>query len=64
MAQFQSVIQMVDKHINIMAVAFAVWLVWQNCKWGRWASESIKSVRQIEITSQVVATRANMTEFS
>ena len=63
-AQFQSVIQLVDKYINIMAVAFAVWLVWQNYKWGQWASELIKSVGQIEITSQVVATRANMTEFS
>ena len=63
-AQFQLVIQLVDKYINIMAVAFAMWLVWQNYKWKQCANELIQSVGKIEITSQVVATRANMTELS
>ena len=56
-AQFQWIIQFVDKYINVMAVALAVWFV-------KWALAVQKSVGQIEITSQVLATRANMTEFS
>ena len=55
--QYEWVIQFVDKYINIMAVAFAVWFV-------KWALAVQKSVGQIEITSQVLATRANCTEFS
>ena len=63
-AQSQLVIQLVDKYINLLAVAFAVWIAFQNYKWNKLITELIKSVGQIEVTSQVVATRANMTELS
>ena len=56
-SQYEWVIQFVDKYINVMAVTFAVWFV-------KWALAVLACLAQIEITSQVLATRSNFQEFS
>jgi len=62
-AQMEAFMQFLDQYKVLMAVSFAVWYTWNNYQWKQWARKLKHSVGQIEITSQVVATRANMTDF-
>ena len=61
--QMTALTQFLDQYAVVIAVASAVWYMWSNYQWTKLASELTRSVNQIEITSQVVATRANMTDF-
>ena len=64
MVQFQEQIQLYFyQYLPMFAVIFAVWTVLENYQYKQLFKELIKSVGQVEITSQVVATRANMTEW-
>jgi len=62
-AQTDAIIKFLDQYKVLIAVSFAIWYIWNNYQWKQWAKKVRKSVNQIEITSQVVATRANMTDF-
>ena len=63
MVQFQEKFQFYFyQYMHMFAVTFAMWIVLENYKWKQLFKELIKSVGQVEITSQVVATRANMRE--
>ena len=64
MVQFQEQIQLYFyQYLPMFAVIFAVLIGVENYEYKQLFKKLIKSVGQIEITSQVVATRANMTEW-
>ena len=64
MVQFQEQIQVyLHKYLPIGAVVFAVLIGVQNFQYKQLLKELIQSVGKIEVTNQVVATRANMTEW-
>ena len=64
MVLFQEQIQVyLHQYLPIGAVVFAVLIGVQNYQYKQLFKELIQSVGKIEVTSQVVATRANMTEW-
>ena len=64
MVQFQQQIQVyLHQYLPLVAVVFAVFIGVQNYQYKQLFKELIESVGKIEVTSQVVATRANMTEW-
>jgi hypothetical protein len=64
MVQFQEQIQLyVYQYLPIFAVIVAVFIGMEHYQHKQLFKELIQSVGKIEVTSQVVATRANMTEW-
>ena len=64
MVQFQQQFhEYLHQYLPVFAVIFAVFMAVQNYQYKQLFKELIQSVGKIEVTSQVVATRANMTEW-
>ena len=64
MVQFQQQFhEYLHQYLPVFAVIFAVFMAVQTYQYKQLFKELIQSVGKIEVTSQVVATRANMTEW-
>ena len=64
MVQFQEQIQLYFyQYLPMFAVIFAVLIGVENYQYKQLFKELIQSVGKIDVTSQVAATRANMTEW-